>query len=49
MRITNEEWIHPSRYRSVKRTECKRGKKTKRKRQGSAKTNPILQNKKEKV
>ena len=39
----------PSRYRSAKRTECKRSKNTKRKRQGGAKTNPIQQNKKETI
>ena len=39
--IPNEEWIRLSRYRSAKGTECKRGKNTKRKRQGNAKTNSI--------
>ena len=37
--IYNEEWTQPSRYRSTDRTECKRGKNTKRKRQGNVKTN----------
>ena len=47
--IPNEEWIQSSRYRSTKRTGCKRGKNNKRKRPGSAKKNPIQQNEKGKV
>ena len=41
MEVPDEEWIQPSKYRSAKRTECKRGKSTKRKRPGNVKTNSI--------